>query len=572
MKAKFRCRSHVSTVGLFVLGLTACTGSVSQGPGGGQTAGTSGTNGTGSIGAGTGSAGGTQGPCNSEAALAPARLWQLTDQEYVGVVSQLLGVALVGADAEVTQPVTETGEFTNLSELLQVNSPAVKGYAAAAGKVAALAVANLATLVPCASAPPTEACVQQFIQTKMARAFRRPLSAVEVQDLMTLYQVGQPDGVAVGVRLVIEAALQSPSFIYRSETGGGTAVDGKGPIGLTPYEIASALSFFFYEAGPDDTLWAKAQDGSLARPEVVATEVDRLLALPQSQTNLNNKAAFWLGIERFRGTEKDPVVFPEFTPTLKDSLYQGAQLFLKDILWSGHISDLLTSRRMYVNAESAKLYGIAGITGTALVPVEVTSGERSAGILTQPAVLASYSRPNRGDPIHRGLFVYNSLVCGATVGSPPPGALATAATFPANATERELATLRAGMYCRGCHSLFDPLGLATERYDAIGRYHATDTAGKAIDSSTVIAGLGPDLDGSISGVDELAAKLKGGRRVTDCAASILTTFAIGRDVKTDRSCNMVAVKDKFASSGSFGDLFRALATSPGFVKRNPDLK
>jgi Protein of unknown function (DUF1592)/Protein of unknown function (DUF1588)/Protein of unknown function (DUF1595)/Protein of unknown function (DUF1585)/Protein of unknown function (DUF1587) len=571
MKAKFGSRSHVSATGLVVLGLTACTANVSQGPMGGQN-GTAGTTGTGAVGASTGSNGGVQGACSPESALAPARLWQLTDQEYVGVVGQLLGVPLTGSDAEVTQPATETGEFTNLSELLQVNSPAVHGYQAAAEKVAALAVANLAALVPCASATPTEACVQQFIQTKVARTFRRPLLPVEVQDLMTLYRVGAPDGASVGVRLVIEGVLQSPSFIYRSETGGGTAIDGKGPIALTPYEIASALSFFFYEAGPDDTLWAKAQDGSLARPEVVATEVDRLMALPQSQANLNQKAAFWLGVERFRGTEKDPIVFPEFTPTLKDSLYQGAQLFLKDILWSGHISDLLTSKRMYVNAESAKLYGISGVTGTALVPVDVASGERSAGILTQPAVLASYSRPNRGDPIHRGLFVYNSLVCGATVGSPPPGALATAATFPANATERQLATLRAGMYCKGCHGLFDPLGLATERYDAIGRYHATDSTGAAIDSSTVIAGLGPDLDGSIAGVDELAAKLKTGRRVTDCAASILTTFAIGRDVKTDRSCNMVAVKDKFASSGSFGDLFRALATSPGFVKRNPDLK
>jgi len=225
---------------------------------------------------------------------------------------------------------------------------------------------------------------------------------------------------------------------------------------------------------------------------------------------------------------------------------------------------------MYVNANLAKVYGIPGVTSTSLVPVDLQLPERSAGILTQPAVLAAWSHPDRGDVVHRGLFIYNALVCGSTVPAPPANAAAVAATFPANATERELATLRATspQGCVACHGLFDPLGLSTERYDAIGRYAAVDSMGKAIDSSTTITRLGPDLDGAISDLPDLVAKLKSGTRVAECASRNLAVFVLGRSVTEDNSCAMQQVKSRFASSGSFTDYYRAMLTSPGFLTRD----
>jgi len=507
--------------------------------------------------------------CQQQPAMAPSRVWQLTDDEYVSVVRQVFGVTLTGPDAEVTSPKSETGEYTNLSELSQVGTPAAKGYQTAAKKVAAQAVMNLTTLLPCASATPDAACIDKFIRTKVARAYRRALADVEVQDLMTVYNTAGTDGPAVGVRLLLEAALQAPSFVYRTELGtavGDSAATARVP--LKPYEIASALSFTFTETAPDDALWAKAEDGSLAQPDVLAAEVDRLMALPEAQATLTKKTAFWLGVERILGTTKDAMLFPEYNPALQAALHQGATMFVNDVVWKGSFSDVLSSKRVYMNGLLAQVYGVAGISGNDMVAVDTTTGERSSGILTQPAVLTAYSRPNRGDPIHRGLFVYNNLVCGVNVGAPPAGALAIAAKMMG--TERELAGLRAAnSVCKGCHGRFDPLGLTTERYDPLGRYHASDAKGP-IDSTSTIAGLGEDLDGPTADVGALATRLQAGRRASDCGAIYLATYVLGRDFKTDTSCAVATVKDKLASTGSFREFYKALVTSPAFVTRDPN--
>jgi hypothetical protein len=262
-------------------------------------------------------------------------------------------------------------------------------------------------------------------------------------------------------------------------------------------------------------------------------------------------------------------LFPEFTPQVTQDLYTSAKLFVRDLFARGTVSDLLTSSHMYVNANLATVYGVPGVTSTDFVRVDDQSGQRSSGILTQPAVLAAWSHPDRGDVVHRGLFIYNALVCGPTIPAPPPNALMVAMTFPANATERELAHFRATapQGCGACHGKFDPLGLTTERYDPIGRYKATDANGP-IDSSTILAGLGPDLDGPASGLPDLVAKLKKGPRVTTCAVRNMYAFTMGRSALDDTSCALQDVTTRFAASGSFTDFFRAVLTSPAFLTRD----
>ena len=117
--------------------------------------------------------------------------------------------------------------------------------------------------------------------------------------------------------------------------------------------------------------------------------------------------------------------------------------------------------------------------------------------------------------------------------------------------------------------MFDPLGLSTERYDPIGRYKTSDANGP-IDSSAVLTSLGPDLDGPVSGLPDLVTKLEMGRRVSDCAASNLAIFVLGRSVVEDTSCALQAAKDRFATTGAFGDYYRALLTSGGFLTRDAD--
>ena len=154
------------------------------------------------------------GPCSTTASLGPSRIWSLTDAEYVSSVASLFGVRLPN---EVTVPDTQPADYTNLSEVTTVDSRATEAYQTAAEKAAFAAVtANLDVFMPCGT---SDACVTTFIKSRIARAFRRPVTDTEVQDLVALYHTGLADSPATGVRLVIEAALQSPSFIYRTELG-----------------------------------------------------------------------------------------------------------------------------------------------------------------------------------------------------------------------------------------------------------------------------------------------------------------------------------------------------------------
>jgi Protein of unknown function (DUF1592)/Protein of unknown function (DUF1588)/Protein of unknown function (DUF1595)/Protein of unknown function (DUF1585) len=577
-------RLGISLVAVGALALTAvggCTGTINGPPGsnvtstgsgaaGGSTTGSSGLNpgGSGSSPV-TGSGGPSMpGQCSSAASFAPARLWKITDEQYIKVVAQVFGVRMPpGITAKDSAP----AEYTNYSEAPEGDTTGAYHTAAQTAAQAAVS-SNLNVFLPCGGATPSDACVESFIRHRVARAFGRPLADTEVQDLLGIYHTGlMTETAAAGIRLVIEATLQSPSFLYRTELGAPTAGAPTAKVTLTAHELAQAVSFALLDSVPDDALWQKAEDGSLLTPSVMAAEVDRLLALPAVQTNLSDKASFWLGIEKLRSiVPKDRTLFPEFTAQVTQDLYASAKLFVQDLFAHGTVSDLLTSSRLYLNTNLATVYGVPGVTSTSLTGVNDQSGQRSAGILTQPAVLAAWSHPDSGDAVHRGLFIYNALVCGPTIPAPPANALAVAMTFPPNATEREKAHLRATapQGCGACHGRFDPLGLTTERYDPIGRYKATDATGAPIDSSAIIASLGPDLDGPVSGLPDLVAKLKGGTRVTTCAVRNMYAFTLGRSALDDNSCALPSAASRFAASGSFPDFFRAVFTSPAFLTRD----
>jgi Protein of unknown function (DUF1592)/Protein of unknown function (DUF1588)/Protein of unknown function (DUF1595)/Protein of unknown function (DUF1587) len=527
---------------------------------------------TGNGGVGTGSGGtGTGGAavvaCDPKAMLTPARVWQLSDEQYVNVVRDVFKVTLTGDASAVTTAKSVSGDFTNLSEGTGVGLPTVQAYQRSASKLSAQVIANMPTLVAGCTVTPDATCIGKFITTIVPRAWRRPITTAETSGLMALYTMGLPDGAARGAGMVIEAVVQAGSFIYRTEVG-TTAPTAVGPIALTPHELASALSFMFMDSVPDATLLAKADDGSLVKVDVLSTEVDRLIALPAAQAPLIKKISYWAGMERIPLVQKDPLTFPEWTATLRDGLYQSSQKFLQDIFTTGTLTDLLSSNKVYVNQEIAKVYGLSGAPATGMTAITVAN--RSAGVFTQPGILASTNhRQAVGDPIHRGLYIYDAYVCANPIPDPPAGALAIAATQMG--TERQLVDMRAKLFCGACHSRFDPMGLTTEQFDPIGRYTATDSMGVAIDASADVAGLGPDLDGHLTGIADLAGKLRAGRRVADCSAGALSRFSLGFAPEALNSCAIRDVKDAFAKVGTFKGFFRALATSPGFISRSPGL-
>jgi hypothetical protein len=556
------CIGWLSVVAAPVL-MGACSSDVSQGnqPPNMAGGGSSSTGGTGSITTTAGTGPMTQ-ACTEGVALANARLWRLTDAQYVNAVRQVFGVV---TGPQVTEADSGAADYTNLSELTVVNDGIVGKYQTSAHDVARQAVkSHYATFMACDS----EVCAQQFIRNRIARAFGRRLDDGEVTGYLDLFRKGLTQSPQDGVRLMIEAALQSPSFLYRTELGAPQAGGPTGQVTLTAHEVASLISFSLTNSVPDQQLWDKADTNALLDPAVLSAEVDRLLDLPETKANLADLGGYWLGVQKLRRTEKDLTKFPEFTDELKASLQQSAQLFVQDLLANGKVTDLVTSKRMFLNESLANLYGVPGVTGADIKAVDTTLPERSNGILSQPGMLTAYARTDRGDPIHRGLFSFYALVCGGSIPPPPPGALDIAKGFPPNLSERAYAGLRADNgVCKACHSRFDPLGLVTERYDPIGRYHETDAAGP-IDQSSVFATLGPDLDGPVNGLADLSAKLVAGRRLSDCAVQNLSMFTLGHDVIGDTSCALQSVKDTLAQTGKFRDFYKALLTSPAFIKRD----
>jgi hypothetical protein len=516
----------------------------------------------------------------SRSSFAPARLWQLTDRQYVNVVRDVFGITLGEEDGKIVSAAVAE-RYSNYSESTAIDTQSAPNYQTAALRVADLAQPRLGELV--GALAPTPAQMRAFIATRIARAWRRPLTDAEVAGLLQLYTDAQPDGAARGFHLVMQAALQAGSFLYRTELGTGAA-SARQPVQLTAHELAQALSFLFLESAPDEGLWARAQAGDLAEAAVLAGEVDRLLKLPVARANLAQKAAYWLGLAGIANRSRNSQLYPEWTESVKAGLAQSVELFVSDIVASGTLGDLLTSNKLYLNRELASLYGVAGVRGSALMPVLVPGPERSAGILSQPGFIVAASKlVDRADVVHRGLAINNALVCGGTIPPAPPEAGDEAKKM--DGTERERAAARAMKPgCLVCHQKFDPLGLTFERYDALGRYSATRQAvldsetGETtwqtgpVDASSVLVddGLGGNLAGPIDGLPALAARLAAaGPRVGECASRKLAEYALGFNPAAESSCELEAVKQVFVSTGSFIELFRALALSPGFRTRNP---
>jgi hypothetical protein len=546
----------------------ACTGQIGERhgiPGASDPNGPIGSGGTGGSGnpgssSGTGGSGnpGTGDACNPNASFASARVSLISDEQYVNVVRDVFGVAFEG---DVTSPKSTSGEYGfNAQEIATVGSTTAQAYLRAADQIAT-------KIQPCGTAAVTAACMETFLRSKLPLAWRRPVTDAEITGLMSVFNGGLPDGAARAVALTMEAALGAPAFLYRTEVGNDAAT-AIGHVALTPHELASAVSFSLTNSSPDAELRARADDGTIATASVLDAEVDRVMALPATRDNLKKKVSYYLNFEKVPFVTKDMGLFKEFTTTLRASVYQSSQKLLDDVLWSGHFADFFGSSRIYTNAEMAGVYGLSGASGTALTAVDGAVAGFSAGLLTHPALLLSSNKhAGTDDIVHRGLWVYENLVCGVSIGAPPANADAVFATL--TGTEREKALKRDALSCGGCHASFDPFGLVTENFDPIGRHRAIDPETQGpVDTSATIVRVGPDLDGPVMDVNDVASKLAQGRRASDCAVVHLAKFTLDHNPDVENSCQMRQVKDDFAKTGSFPALFKAILTSPAFLTRD----
>lgn len=497
--------------------------------------------------------------------LMPGRrlLRRLSHVEYQNTIRDLLGIEINARGAFVADTVDHG--FENHPEKLDVTGLLADQYRQMAESLSERV--DLEPLLPCTVAMGDIHCAHAFIADFGKRAYRRPLTADEIAAYRDLYRlVVEQACFEDGIRWIIIGILQSPHFLYRSELGrrnGDTFT-------LTPYEIASGLSYLLWQTMPDDALFDAAADGSLLQPTVVAAHVRRLLDDPKSIEMANDFMGHWLELDGLMQVVRDSEIYAALYFELREAMSQETKLFVED-LWrqNAPLSDLFQSDTSWLNEALATYYNVdlgeAQEHGNGFYQVDV-SATRPAGILTQGAFLTTHALPTSSSPIHRGVVIRERLLCNE-LQPPPEGLVIVPPPFDPTLTTRErFAAHSADIQCEGCHRLIDPIGLGFENYDGIGRYRDTE-GGAPVDASGSVTRLTGE-DTAFSGIDQLAEILATDTEVTACYSRQWLRFGFGETEGLNADCYVNALhQDLQSEAGRLHTVVNALTRTPHFFSR-----
>ncbi len=515
----------------------------------------------------------TQRPSSCSVSSGPAAgrspIRRLNREEYANTVRDLLSSK---SPVVKTFPLDEEKlGFTNNADALAISGLLVQQYMNAAEALAAEAVTHLSDVLPCVPATVGEdACAKQFITQFGGRAFRRPLSAEESQRFVDLYTEGKKDGFASGISLVIEGMLQSPNFLYRVERGRPAQANSKTTL-VTSYEMASRLSYFVWGTMPDKALFDRAAADELSTPAQLQAEVRRMLPDPRARESVARFQRQWLAFGDGMGISKDTALFPQWNSQLQADLHREISTFADHVFnVDGRIETLLTAPYTFVNARLAAFYGLPAQTGEEFVRVELPGGKRG-GVLTQGALMATLSYQTQTSPIHRGKFVREHLLCQEL---PLPAPQLAAQIKPpevtgAMSTRDRFAQHSSNASCSGCHSLMDPIGVAFEHFDPIGRWRDKDGAFDVKDDGKLIGTL--DVDGPVNGPVDLGAKLASSSQVHECVVKEWFRYANGRAETDLDACTVETLVKGFDADGhDMRELMVKMAASDAFRYRSTE--
>lgn len=406
-------------------------------------------------------------------------LRRMTGFEYRNTVADLfVGITLPGFEL----PVDDVREgFDNNADALVPSKLHIDQYNAAAEAIAAAAVADPALLIDCT--PDSDPnCARRFVTEFGARAFRRPLSAEEVEDFQAFFTAPPGDTSFVdGLEVTLQLMLQAPQFLYRIELHEAGGAPGE-LAALDGWQVASRLSYFLWGSMPDPALFTAAESGQLATPEQIEAEARRMLNDPRAERAFLHFFDQWSDLGRVDLVTK--LADDGYDDATRAAMKEEFERFVRDVLFTpeGSFGDLLQSNRSFVNDRLAGLYGVTPPGPDLWAEIEFDPAQR-AGIFTQLAFLAGHGHPLNPSPVKRGNYMLQNLLC-TSVGSPPPIAEAMGSPKPMpGMTNREVYTeLTSGEQCINCHMVINPVGFAFEHYDTMGRFRLEDQ-GKPVDAS-----------------------------------------------------------------------------------------
>jgi hypothetical protein len=521
--------------------------------------------GSGGSGDESGSGDGSEGAAACDEALAPAFMRRLSHGEYRNTVADLLGEGLPDPTASFPEEPVILG-FDNNREAISISDVMVERYRDAAETYAAAVVeepARRQAVVGCDAAE--DGCLEGFVRELGRRAYRRPLADDEVAALVSLgldAAAADPEP-ELATRVVLEAMLQSPSFLYRVELGTPDPEDPQRLV-LSGYEVATRLSYLVLASTPPDTLLDAAGEGRLDDADGVEDAARALLADPRAPARLASFYGQWLDLVELPAVVRANEAYPQWSEPLRASMQEEARRLLEThLLGEGDLLDMLVTDHVWVDAELAALYGVpAPASGWAQVPV--ADEHERGGLLTTAAILTVTGREGVTMPIERGRFMREALLCDTM--PPPPPDIPMVPEPQAGESERErLQRHREDPACAGCHDMLEPLGFGLDRYDAIGALRTVDAEGQPISAVGSFDGQdGADFDGAA----QLSAALHDDPEVSACVVRQVHRYAFGRGETGADDCALDELHVSFEASGrSFSALVIALVRSDAFRHR-----
>ena len=453
------------------------------------------------------------------------------------------------------------------------------------------------------------AYAREIVARFAERAWRRPVQTAEVDRLVKLVEQAQKlgDNFESSVKTALLAVLCSKSFLYIEE--GGTRIAGARITGFQPaqeagilpatasgrmpdgrtagtavirsepapplsdWELASRLSYFLWSTMPDERLSDLARAGKLHEPATLRAEVRRMLADANAAEFADTFPRQWLQLRRVGMFAPDNILYPDYDEYLEKSMVAETVGFFGDVLKrNASLREFLDSDWTLLNERLAIHYDIGGVHGETMQRVLLKPEDHRGGMLTQAAILSLTSDGTRHRPVHRGVWMLESII-----GKPPPPppanvpALNTPAPDAPKTTVREkLEQHRADPNCTACHRKIDPLGVAFDNYDAIGRWRTMET----VPSGT---GADPKLDPSGELYDgRKFADAVGLKKIllddTDKFATAFTeklaTYALRRGMNfSDRTMLKAVTAQSKSNDHRIASLIESLVTSELFLKR-----
>ena len=493
-------------------------------------------------------------------------LQRLTVSEYVQSVQAAVGVDIEEEAQSFLPKDLRADGFSNTAYNLNVDLKHVSAYA----QLAELIVNKMDVVTFAAqfskSQLLTDNSMRGLIEDMGAWILRGPIDDHEIN----LYRGISTTVAAAGgtfpdaVRLIVDAMLQSPRFIYRMENQKG---DGSHwPVG--EHELAARISYILWGAPPDKALAKAAESGELFTPEGLEEQIKRMLDDSRAIDRSKHFISEWLNLNRLSNLKPNSDKFPNWQPELAEDMQKETLTFFEDLTWKQRrpLADLFNAQFTYASSRLATHYDLEE-TSSNSERYDLTHQPGRGGILTHGSTLTVGG--DEASMVSRGLFVLHDLLRGV-VNDPPPCVDTNPPATKAGLTQRSIAEERvANAQCGGCHKKFEPLAYGLEKFDGIGAYHEKDEHGNELREDGVILFPGTADSIAYSSSAELMNHLAESDRIKESLTWKLTQFALGRPLGFDDATNVDKIHRKAQKNGGTYQSLIAEIVKSDLVRMTP---